>query len=147
MRTAQHWSGLGSTVRDNLSKACWMLYIHGQIREDSTSVLALIAGSTEVVSASFFPLTVRKRCVYRWRGIHTSWWTLDRYPSGGCDEPFKITHSTCPLQAQNMHSSNAKCVWGPASCIYLEEEIYEAKCRRGNNSRHTFALPAVTTCS
>jgi len=26
VRTAQHWSGLGSTVRDPLSKACWMPY-------------------------------------------------------------------------------------------------------------------------
>jgi hypothetical protein len=52
-------------------------------------------------------------------------------------------HSTCPLRAQNVHSSNAKCVWGPASCIYFEEEIYRAKCRRGKQQQTHFC----TACS
>jgi hypothetical protein len=47
---------------------------YGQIREDSKSSAAFFAGSTEVVSASFFSLTARERCVYHWQWLHTSWW-------------------------------------------------------------------------
>ncbi len=122
--------------------------IHGQIREDSKSGLALIAGSTEVVSASFFPLTARKRCVNRWRGLHTSWWwTLDRYPQGRCDEPFKIMHRTCPLRAQNVQSSNAKCVWDRHPASILRRRYIGPSADEENNSRHIFALHAVKTCS
>jgi hypothetical protein len=29
-------------------------------------------------------------------------------------------------------------VWGPASCIYFEEDIYQAKCRRGKQQQTHF---------
>jgi hypothetical protein len=68
---------------------------------------------------------------------------IGQIPLGWVDEPFKIMHRTCPLRAQNVHSSNAKCVWAPAWCIYFEEEIYRAKCRRGKQQQTHFC----TACS
>jgi hypothetical protein len=68
---------------------------------------------------------------------------IGQIPLGWVDEPFKIMHSTCPLGAQNVHSSNAKCVCAPASWISFEEEIYGAKCRRGKQQQKHFS----TACS